>query len=271
MPVCGRTAPTRRRVERRPRTARWRSVWSAARWRPARSRTSATRNRRAAGGRSTATATTGADVDSTAAAIQALVAANVPVTDADLKAGLVYLANTRQPGTGAWQSFGGDDPELDIDRGARDHCRRVRRERPVLAQHRRARIVGAAVHVTAGVAAVAAEPDRSPHQQPFRRTDPEHVRDHADDRGAPARMDSRHAAVPAVLSVGRTRQPKDRRAKRAPGRTNGPSARADRMAVPVDYQSGRQGSPLRPPSARTASTWWIWLRPASKLSADPAM
>ena len=55
-------------------------------------------------------ATTAADVDSTAAAIQALVAANVPVTDADLKAGLVYLANTRQPGTGAWQSFGGDDP-----------------------------------------------------------------------------------------------------------------------------------------------------------------
>ena len=43
------------------------------------------------------TATTDADVDSTAAAIQALVAANVPVTDPDLKAGLVYLANTRQP------------------------------------------------------------------------------------------------------------------------------------------------------------------------------
>jgi hypothetical protein len=55
-------------------------------------------------------ASTDPDVDSTAAAVQALVAAKLPLTDGDLKAGLVYLANTRQPGTGAWQSFGGDDP-----------------------------------------------------------------------------------------------------------------------------------------------------------------
>ncbi len=49
------------------------------------------------------------DVDTTAAAIQALVAAGVPTTDADLNQGLAFLANRQRP-NGSWQSFGSDDP-----------------------------------------------------------------------------------------------------------------------------------------------------------------
>ena len=49
------------------------------------------------------------DVDTTAAAIQALVAAGVPATDADLNQGLAFLA-TRQQANGSWQSFGSADP-----------------------------------------------------------------------------------------------------------------------------------------------------------------
>ncbi len=50
-----------------------------------------------------------ADVDTTALAIQALVAAKVSKTDADLVAGLRYLA-AQQGTSGSWQSFGSDDP-----------------------------------------------------------------------------------------------------------------------------------------------------------------
>jgi len=49
------------------------------------------------------------DVDTTALAIEALVAARVPKTDVDLRQGLAFLARQHQ-GSGAWQSFGGDDP-----------------------------------------------------------------------------------------------------------------------------------------------------------------
>lgn len=49
------------------------------------------------------------DVDTTALAIEALVAARVPKTDAVLRQGLAFLAR-QQRGTGAWQSFGSDDP-----------------------------------------------------------------------------------------------------------------------------------------------------------------
>ncbi len=49
------------------------------------------------------------DIDTTAAAIEALVAAGVPATDADLNQGLAFLAN-QQRTTGAWQSFTKDDP-----------------------------------------------------------------------------------------------------------------------------------------------------------------
>ena len=88
-----------------PPTARSRSVWSAAACRRTPSRTCATANRRAGAGTSTAPRRRGGcRLD--AAAIQALVAADVPVTDADLRAGLVYLAEHRSAGTGAWQSFG---------------------------------------------------------------------------------------------------------------------------------------------------------------------
>jgi hypothetical protein len=49
------------------------------------------------------------DIDTTAVAIEALVAAKVPVTDPDLRAGLLFLANNRQT-NGSWLSFGGSDP-----------------------------------------------------------------------------------------------------------------------------------------------------------------
>ena len=66
------------------------------------------------------------DVDATAVAVQALVAAMVGPTDADLVAGLQLLAD-QQTASGAWQSFGSNDPELDRDR---DHGRHRRRIRP---------------------------------------------------------------------------------------------------------------------------------------------
>ena len=49
------------------------------------------------------------DVDTTALAIQALVAAHVAPTDPDLVQGLLFLAALHQ-GHAAWQSFGSDDP-----------------------------------------------------------------------------------------------------------------------------------------------------------------
>jgi hypothetical protein len=49
------------------------------------------------------------DVDTTAVAIQALVAAGVPATDTDLNQGLAFLA-THQQGNGSWLSFGSADP-----------------------------------------------------------------------------------------------------------------------------------------------------------------
>ena len=52
---------------------------------------------------------TNLDIDTTGLAIQALVAANVALNDTDLRAGLKFLA-LHQRTTGAWQSFGSDDP-----------------------------------------------------------------------------------------------------------------------------------------------------------------
>jgi hypothetical protein len=52
---------------------------------------------------------TNLDIDTTALAIQALAAANVALNDTDLRAGLEFLAAQQQT-TGAWQSFGSDDP-----------------------------------------------------------------------------------------------------------------------------------------------------------------
>ena len=50
-----------------------------------------------------------ADIDTTSLAIQALVAAKVGPTDTDLVQGLQFLAARLQT-SGAWQSFGADDP-----------------------------------------------------------------------------------------------------------------------------------------------------------------
>jgi hypothetical protein len=50
-----------------------------------------------------------ADVDTTALAIQALIASRVPKGDTDVRQGLAFLASSHQ-GSGAWQSFGSDDP-----------------------------------------------------------------------------------------------------------------------------------------------------------------
>jgi hypothetical protein len=52
---------------------------------------------------------TDADVDTTALAIQALVAAKVAKDDVNLVRGLQYLA-AQQTASGAWQSFGSNDP-----------------------------------------------------------------------------------------------------------------------------------------------------------------
>jgi hypothetical protein len=50
-----------------------------------------------------------ADADTTALAIEALVSARVRKDDVDLRQGLAFLARSHRP-TGAWQSFGADDP-----------------------------------------------------------------------------------------------------------------------------------------------------------------
>jgi hypothetical protein len=49
------------------------------------------------------------DIDTTAMAIQALVAAGVSPNNADLNQGLAFLASQQRP-NGSWQSFGSDDP-----------------------------------------------------------------------------------------------------------------------------------------------------------------
>jgi len=59
-----------------------------------------------AGDQSTETPT---DVDTTSLAIQALIAAGVQPSDPVVRKGLAYLANGQQA-SGAWQSFGADDP-----------------------------------------------------------------------------------------------------------------------------------------------------------------
>ncbi len=51
-----------------------------------------------------------ADVDTTAVAIEALIAAKVVSTDTDVRQGLKFLATQYRTNTGAWQSFGADDP-----------------------------------------------------------------------------------------------------------------------------------------------------------------
>ena len=50
-----------------------------------------------------------ADIDTTSLVIQVLVAAKVSATDTDLVQALQYLAANQQA-SGAWQSFGADDP-----------------------------------------------------------------------------------------------------------------------------------------------------------------
>ena len=52
---------------------------------------------------------TNVDIDTTALAIQALAAANVALNDSGLRVGLKFLA-AQQRTSGAWQSFGSDDP-----------------------------------------------------------------------------------------------------------------------------------------------------------------
>jgi hypothetical protein len=52
---------------------------------------------------------TNADIDTTSLVIQALVAARVSATDTDLHQAVAYLANQHRT-SGAWQSFGADDP-----------------------------------------------------------------------------------------------------------------------------------------------------------------
>lgn len=52
---------------------------------------------------------TGSDIDTTAQAINALVAAGATHTDTDLVQALTFLAD-KQSASGAWQSFGSDDP-----------------------------------------------------------------------------------------------------------------------------------------------------------------
>jgi hypothetical protein len=52
---------------------------------------------------------TNVDIDTTGLAIQALAAADVALTDSNLRAGLAFLA-AQQQSSGAWQSFGSDDP-----------------------------------------------------------------------------------------------------------------------------------------------------------------
>jgi hypothetical protein len=53
---------------------------------------------------------TDADVDTTAVAVEALVAAGVAPTDATEHKGLGFLAAQYHDTTGAWQAFGSDDP-----------------------------------------------------------------------------------------------------------------------------------------------------------------
>lgn len=50
-----------------------------------------------------------ADIDTTAAAVLALIAAGASETDPDLRAGLAFLATAQQP-SGAWSSYGSEDP-----------------------------------------------------------------------------------------------------------------------------------------------------------------
>ena len=63
------------------------------------------------GGWSYTGASTGSDldIDTTAAAVQALVAGGVASTDPDLNQGLAFLA-AQQRSNGSWRSFGSDDP-----------------------------------------------------------------------------------------------------------------------------------------------------------------
>lgn len=49
------------------------------------------------------------DIDTTARAVQALVASGVPIGAAELAAAMKFLADQQQP-SGAWQFFGADDP-----------------------------------------------------------------------------------------------------------------------------------------------------------------
>lgn len=51
----------------------------------------------------------GNDIDTTALALQALRAAGLTTADADVAAGVTFLGS-RQQASGAWQAFGGDDP-----------------------------------------------------------------------------------------------------------------------------------------------------------------
>ena len=162
---------------------------------------------RAAAGTSTANRPANdADVDSTSIAIQALAAAGVAATDADLRAGLAY---PRRPPAGRRRVgvVRQPRPELDVDGDLRDHRGRVRSGIAVLAQRRAARAHRAAVHVADGLAAVAAEhrrPDAGrcgPDQQPERLVRRQHVRDDPVDPGVPAGMEPGEPARTAGLPV----------------------------------------------------------------------
>lgn len=51
-----------------------------------------------------------ADVDTTALAIQALIASRITSTDTDVRQGLAFLASQYQSSSGAWQAWGSEDP-----------------------------------------------------------------------------------------------------------------------------------------------------------------
>lgn len=51
-----------------------------------------------------------ADVDTTALAIQALIASRITSIDTDVRQGLAYLASQYQNSSGAWQAWGSEDP-----------------------------------------------------------------------------------------------------------------------------------------------------------------
>ena len=147
-----------------------------------------------------------ADVDSTSIAIQALAAAGVAPTDADLRAGLAYLAD-HQRADGAWESFGSPDPNststaifaitaAGFDPASpcwRNVVRPARTGQPYTSP-----MVWLRSQQNTGVPT----PGRcGPDQQPERLVRRQHVRDEPVDPGVPAGMEPGEPARTASLPV----------------------------------------------------------------------